>query len=54
MVIKTRRIRSTGHVAFVWEKRDVYMVWWGNLMERAHLGDPGVDGRITVRRNFRK
>jgi len=20
--------------------------WWGNLRERDHLGDPGVDGRI--------
>jgi len=20
--------------------------WWGNLRERNHLGDPGVDGRI--------
>jgi len=23
--------------------------WWGNLRERDHLGDPGVDGRIIVR-----
>ena len=20
--------------------------WWGNLRERGHLGDPGVDGRL--------
>jgi hypothetical protein len=20
--------------------------WWGNLRERVHWGDPGVDGRI--------
>jgi len=31
----------------------VYRVWWGNLRERDHLGDPGVDGRITLRRIFR-
>jgi len=28
--------------------------WWGNLMERDHLGDPGVDGRIILRWIFRK
>jgi hypothetical protein len=22
--------------------------WWGNLREREHWGDPGVDGRIIV------
>jgi hypothetical protein len=22
--------------------------WWGNLRERDHWGDPGVDGRITL------
>ena len=28
--------------------------WWGNLRERDHLVDPGVDGRIILRRIFRK
>ena len=28
--------------------------WWGNLRERDHLEYPGVDGRITLRRIFRK
>ena len=23
--------------------------WWGNLREKDHLGDPGVDGRIILR-----
>jgi hypothetical protein len=28
--------------------------WWGNLRERDHLGDPGVDDRIILRWIFRK
>jgi hypothetical protein len=28
--------------------------WRGNMKERDHLGDPGVDGRIILRRIFRK
>jgi len=27
---------------------------WGNLRERGHFGDPGVDGRIILRWIFRK
>jgi len=29
-------------------------IWWGNLREREHLEDPGVDGRIILRWIFRK
>jgi hypothetical protein len=29
-------------------------VWWRNLRERDYLGDPGVDGKIILRRIFRK
>jgi hypothetical protein len=28
--------------------------WWGNLWERGHLVDPGVDGRIILKWIFRK
>jgi len=29
---------------------EAYTVFWsGNLRERAHSGDPGVDGRIILR-----
>jgi len=29
-------------------------LWWGNLRERGHLEDPGADGRIILKRLFRK
>jgi hypothetical protein len=28
--------------------------WWGNLRERDHLGDPGINYRIILRWIFRK
>jgi hypothetical protein len=28
--------------------------WWGNVRERDHLKDPGVDGWIILRCIFRK
>ena len=36
------------------ERRGVYRVWWGNLRERDHSEDPGVDGSIIIRWIFRK
>jgi len=29
-------------------------LWWGNVRERDHLEDPGIDRRITLRWIFRK
>jgi hypothetical protein len=30
------------------EGRGIYWFWWGNLREGDYLGDPGIDGRITL------
>jgi hypothetical protein len=47
-------MRWAGHVAYT-ERGEAYIgFWWGNLRERDHLGDPGVDGRIILRWIFRK
>jgi hypothetical protein len=39
----------------IWRKGEVYIgLWWGNMRERDHLEDPGVDGRIMLGWMFRK
>jgi len=47
-------VRWAGHVARLGERRGVYRVLLGNLKERDHLGDLGVDGRIILRWIFWK
>ena len=46
-------MRWAGHVVCMGERRGVYRVWWGNMRERGHLGDPGTDGRI-IKMNFQE
>jgi hypothetical protein len=53
-VIKSRRMRLAGHVAYMRDRRGYAGFWWGNLRERGHLGDPGIDGTIILRCIFRK
>jgi hypothetical protein len=53
-MIKSRRMRWAGHVARMGRGETCTGCWWGNLKERDHWGDPGVDGRIILRWIFRK
>jgi hypothetical protein len=47
-VIKLRRMRWVGHVAHM--GGEVYTGFWqGNLRERDHLENPGVDGRMGTK-----
>jgi len=53
-LIKSGRMRWVG-MEHVWGRGEVHTgFWWGNLSERDHLEDPGVDGRIILKRIFRK
>ena len=39
----------------VWGKVEMYTgFWWGNLIERDYMEDPGVDGKIMLRWIFSK
>jgi hypothetical protein len=51
-VINSRRMRWAGHVAPMGEAHTGF--WWGDLRERDHLEDPGVDGRIILKWIFKK
>jgi hypothetical protein len=46
--IKSRRMRSAGHVARVGEGRKVYRVLVGKPEGKDHLEDRGVDGRMGL------
>ena len=48
-VIKSRRMRWAGHVACMGRGEANTGFWWGNLRERGHLEDPGVNGMINIK-----
>jgi len=48
-ISKSSRMRWEGHVASTGMGEVYTRFWWGNLRERDHLEDPGVDRRIILR-----
>jgi hypothetical protein len=53
-VIKSRRMRRAGHVAFMGRGEVHTDFCWGNLKERGDLKGLGVDGRILLKRILNK
>jgi len=49
-----RRMKWVGHVACMVRGEVNTGFWWGNLRERDHLEDSGIDGRTILRWFFRK
>jgi hypothetical protein len=53
-LIKSRRIRWTGHVVCM-ETGEVHTgFWWGDLGERGHLKDLGMDGWVILKWIFKQ
>jgi hypothetical protein len=48
-VIKSRKMRLAGHVAYMGERRGAYRILVGKPKEGDHLEDPGVDGRKILK-----
>jgi hypothetical protein len=46
---KSRRMRSAGHVAQIWEKSNAYITLVGKQKERDHLEDQDVGGWIILK-----
>jgi hypothetical protein len=49
-----KKNKWAGHVPHMGRVEVYTGFWWGNLRERGHWEDPGIDGRITLGWIFRK
>jgi hypothetical protein len=47
-MIKLRRMRWAGHVAYMGEGEVHTGFWWGKLRDEDHLEDPGLDGMLML------
>jgi hypothetical protein len=47
-------MRWAVHVVRIGREEVWTRFWWENLRERDHWRDPGIDGRMILRCNFRK
>jgi len=53
-VIKLRRMIWAGHMMYGGRGEAYTGFWWGNVRERDHLEDAGIDGRIILGWIFRQ
>jgi hypothetical protein len=53
-LMKSRKIKLTGHVASMGEKRRAYRFWWEILRKRDHLEGLSIDWRTILKWIFEK
>jgi hypothetical protein len=53
-VFKSKRMSWAGHVSRMGKTEVHTGFWWGDPMEGDHLGDPGADVNIILKRIFKK